>query len=257
MNETLRNIAPLFDRMDYRIHAFKRETYGEIFRGYLEENEEFFGELDRALAAGGQEELSHELAKVVVGYVKEALGAIAGKGKREAAQLDYNMFMAVYFMPAILEGRQSGAKELTDCVCGKWAEVFPGNRIQSADYASIVSGFRTKLCYITTAVCRSLDKPENCYELELLRDYRDDYLRQNGGEALIEEYYDVAPTIVKRIDKSADAQEKYRYIWERYLKHCVVAIEKGELKACGETYVEMVEELKKQYVVTALDVKAE
>lgn len=251
MNETLRNMAPLFEGMDKRNHAFKRETYADTFQSYREENGGFFRELNQALAAGQQEELSRELAGAVTGYVKETLGAVREKRKREAAQLNYNMFMAVYFMPAILEGKQNGARELTDSICAKWAETFHGSRIQSADFATIQSGFRTKLCYITTAVCKSLHKPEDCRELELLRGYRDGYLLRHGGAALVEEYYDIAPTIVKRIGKSPDAGSKYRYLWERYLKPCVAAIENGNSEACGEIYAEMVEELKRQYVVTA------
>lgn len=251
MNETLRNIAPLFEGMDKRNHAFKRETYADTFQSYREENGGFFLELDRALAAGQQEELSWELAGAVTGYVKETLGAVREKRRREAAQLNYNMFMAVYFLPAILEGKQNGAKELADSICAKWAETFPGNRIQSADFATIQSGFRTKMCYITTAVCKSLHKPEDCRELELLRGYRDGYLMRHGGAALVEEYYDIAPTIVKRINKLPDAEREYRYLWERYLKPCVAAIENGEPEVCGGTYTEMVEELKRKYVATA------
>lgn len=251
MNEILKNMPPLFYGMNERIHAFKRETYEEIFRRYMEENREFFKELNRALETEEQEEVSRCVTDAVIEYVKSSLDAVNGKRKRETLQLNYNMFMAVYFLPAILEGKQNGAKEVADCICAKWAEVFKGNHIQSAEFSTIVSGFRTKLCYITTAVCRSLQKPENCYELELLRNYRDGYLMQNGKAALVEEYYNIAPTIVKRIDKSSDAQEKYQYIWEHYLQSCIADIETGRLEACGETYVEMVEELKRQYLVTA------
>ncbi len=251
MNEILRNIAPLFKGMDKRVHAFRRDTYGELFKGYLDENKAFFSELNRALAAGEEGDLSYELPSVIAGYVKEELEQISGKRKREAAQLDYNMFMAVYFLPAILECKQESARMLAGCICAIWGETFKGNRIQWADHASIVSGFRTKLCYITTAVCQSLQKPEDCHELELLRGYRDGYLLQNGKAALVEEYYNIAPTIVRRIEKLPDAKEKYLYIWERYLKPCVEAIENGELEVCGAVYTEMVEELRQQFLVTA------
>lgn len=251
MNEILRNIAPLFGGMDKRIRAFRRETYEELFKEYLKENRTFFSELNRALTAGEEGDLSYELPTVIVTYVEDALGQISGKRKREAAQIDYNMFMAVFFLPAVLDGKQKGARMLAGCICGKWGKTFKGNRIQWADYESIASGFRTKLCYITTAVCRSLKKPEDCYELELLRSYRDGYLLQTGGDALVEEYYDIAPTIVRRIEKSPDAGNEYLYLWERYLRPCVSAIENGEMEACKAIYVEMVEELKRQYVVTA------
>ena len=76
MTETLRTMAPLFEGMDKRNHAFKRETYADTFQSYREENDDFFRELNRALAAGQQEELSRELAGAVTGYVKETLGTV-------------------------------------------------------------------------------------------------------------------------------------------------------------------------------------
>jgi len=61
-------------------------------------------------------------------------------------------------------------------------------------------------CFITTATCETLGKPDNCYELNLFRDFRDNWLeRQPDGKALIQEYYDVAPKIVNSINKRKDA----------------------------------------------------
>ncbi|GHU54664.1 hypothetical protein FACS1894132_09650 [Clostridia bacterium] len=57
-------------------------------------------------------------------------------------------------------------------------------------------------CYITTAVCTSLEKPDDCYELTLLRNFRDTFLKnQPDGETLIKPYYEDAPRIVDKINK--------------------------------------------------------
>lgn len=250
MNEAFMDIAPLFDEMELRLHNFNKDNYEKVFHDYLEENKLFFEGLNKTLADLGEEEyFIPDFADIVIGFVEKELENSKGKIKREDKQLSFNMFMAVYFMPAILEGKQARAQELTECICRKWAEKFTGNHIKSADYNTILSGFKSKLCYITTAVCKSLHKAEDCYELELLRKYRDGYLAQTQeGEALVSKYYDIAPTIVKRIDKSADAEEKYRYIWETYLKPCVFAIENGQMEECGKTYIKMVEELQEQYM---------
>lgn len=255
MNEILNNLAPLFEDIEYKLYSFKRETYSDIFHSYLEENQDFFAAVNGMLETADEMDVFiSQFAQQIVDYAAECINAISGKGKRERAQLDYNMFMAVYFMPAILEGKQEGAQELTNCICEKWAEAFKDQKIKSADFETIASGFKSKLCYITTAVCKSLKKTDDCYELELLRDYRDNYLvKTQDGKQLVEEYYDIAPTIVKRIDKSADAEVKYRYIWEQYLKPCIMAIEQGKLDACGNTYMEMVEELRSRYMTTAKD----
>lgn len=251
MNETLKNTAPLFAEMDKLLLEFKKDTYAEAFQSYMDKNADYFGELNRMLSAEEIQSFKDEYADIIIEYAEKAIQSVDGKVKKENCQINYNMFMAVYFMPAVLEGRQAEAQSLADSICRKWSEKFKGNNIKSADFTTISSGFKSKLCYVTTAVCRSLHKPENCYELELLREYRDNYLLHNGEEALVEKYYDIAPTIVKRIDKLENADEKYRYIWEKYLSPCVAAIENGRLEDCKESYVEMVENLQKQYMITA------
>lgn len=105
------------------------------------------------------------------------------------------------------------------------------------------------MCYITTAVCESLGKPDDCYELELLRDYRDDYLLGKGaGTDIVQQYYNVAPTIVKRINKQQDAKAIYEGIWSEYLIPCIQLIEKEQLDDCKEVYSSMVYNLQKKYL---------
>ena len=256
MNETLKNVAPLFEDMEMQIRGFKKDTYGTLLEAYLENHHDFFGELNQMLISEEEEGLIDEFADYLVSYVEKILEEEKSKVKRSNKQLNFNMFMAVYFMPAILEGKQEKAHQLTDTICEKWAYKFKGNNIKTTDAASIQPGFKSKLCYVTTAVCRSLNKPEDCYELNLLKDYRDNYLiLTENGEELVKKYYDIAPTIVKRIDKSDNPEEKYRYIWDRYLKVCITYIQSGDKERCGEEYIKMIEELKNQYIVTAKDKK--
>lgn len=257
MNDILKNMEPLFSDMMNRLNKFKKATYEEAFSLYREQNSAFFEELNVMLAAEGENAgFFEEFIDVLISYVSGVIEQTQGKIKKENLQINFNMFMAVYFMPMILDGRQVHAKELTEEICQKWSKQFKESNIKAASYEDIASGFKSKLCYVTTAVCKSLNKPDDCYELELLRDYRDHCLMETKqGEELVRKYYDIAPTIVKRIDKCEDAQAKYLYIWENYLKPCIKFIENGEKDACGETYVQMVEELQSQYIITAKDRK--
>lgn len=251
MKEALRDLAPLFQETEKKIRGFKKETYEQIFNDYMEENHTFFAELNQALSSEEDAGFIGDFAECITEYVKGVMEQTGSKAKKRELQLNLNMFMAIYFMPAILEGKQAKAQTLTEAICERWASEFKGNNIKSADFASIKAGFRTKLCYVTTAVCRSLHKSENCREIELLKNYRDQYLiPREGGEALVARYYDVAPTIVKRIDKTENPVERYQYIWETYLQPCITFIENGENEKCGETYISMVEELQRQYVIT-------
>jgi hypothetical protein len=104
-------------------------------------------------------------------------------------------------------------------------------------------------CFITTAVCQSMGKADDCYELELLRNYRDTYLRvQCDGESLISEYYEVAPKICTKIDTLPDNTTIYSSIYRQYILPCVKLIEKQEYDECKNTYSIMVNTLKQAYL---------
>jgi hypothetical protein len=100
-------------------------------------------------------------------------------------------------------------------------------------------------CFITTAVCDSLEKPDDCYELTTLRHYRDMWLKfQPGGEELVKEYYEVAPRMVERINTLPDKDTIYSGLWKDYIQPCVKHIETHEYEPCKERYIEMVNYLK-------------
>lgn len=105
-------------------------------------------------------------------------------------------------------------------------------------------------CYITTAVCKNNKKPDNCYELQTFRDFRDNWLKnQPDGARLIKKYYLFAPKLVELIDKSEDSSIVYNNINEQYLQPCLQYIEKGEMEHCKERYVEMVCSLISRYLL--------
>lgn len=107
----------------------------------------------------------------------------------------------------------------------------------------------SSLCYITTAVCTSFDKPDDCYELQLFRGFRDNWLKyQIDGEYLITRYYETAPKIVETIDLRDDSTIIYKYIWEKYLVKCLSFIELREFDKCKQLYISMVEDLKLKYL---------
>ena len=64
---------------------------------------------------------------------------------------------------------------------------------------------------------------------------------------MVHEYYDVAPSIVKHIDRREDAKQIYEGIWQQYLSPCIRLIENDQNEACVDLYRKMVYELKDQY----------
>ena len=52
-------------------------------------------------------------------------------------------------------------------------------------------------CFITTAICATLGKRDDCTELTVLREFRDTYMTETKERReLVREYYDIAPRII-------------------------------------------------------------
>ena len=104
-------------------------------------------------------------------------------------------------------------------------------------------------CFVTTAVCDSLGKPDDCAELTAFRNFRDGWLTaQPDGKSLIAEYYSVAPKIVEKINRLADSAQSYDSLREKYLEPCLNFIKRGDNLSCKDKYVEMIRELKSRYL---------
>ena len=108
---------------------------------------------------------------------------------------------------------------------------------------------RPSLCFITTAVCDSFGKADDCYELTAFRNFRDKWLvNQTDGKNLIAEYYNIAPKIVDKINSLTNSAEVYKNIWNDYLSKCLNFIESGENSKCKKIYVDMVNTLKEKFL---------
>lgn len=227
-----------FDKVSYatRMEALK-ETHARLLA-------------ETAHACDTSEEERERLAAAVPEYVAGQLAAESSRRKREMKSLDHKMNMVSYFVPLMGEIPSEYSKAFTERMVEIWNERMPGNKIGHSTYEGIQGGFRRSVsCYITTAVCRSLDKPDDCYELTTLRNYRDGYLlASDTGKDLVEEYYNIAPTIVKRISRQPDAGEIYRGIWEDYLSTCIRLIEEDRKEECRELYTQMVRSLETRYL---------
>lgn len=242
----LENLRELYDAaLEYEFHKSSYEKYMESLKSkYADLLEETAGICDRT------EDGLERIAACIPEYVCGELDKISSKRKRDLAALDHKMNMVSYFVPLIGEIPSLQAKTLTERMVEVWNEKMPEYKIGHSTYDSIRGGFKKGIfCYITTAVCRSMDKPDDCYELNTLRAYRDGYLSETEeGRRIVEEYYNIAPTIVKRIDRQEDAHNIYRGIWEEYLSRCIRLIEEDEKDKCKELYISMVRSLKKEYL---------
>lgn len=106
-------------------------------------------------------------------------------------------------------------------------------------------------CFITSAVCRTFEKPDDCKELMAFREFRDTYM-QNKEELKkeVEKYYEIAPRICKAIDAKgqAFAAQEYARIWEVHLSKAFEALNNKELEKTYDIYKNMVQSLEKAYL---------
>lgn len=115
----------------------------------------------------------------------------------------------------------------------------------NSGYSSGSSG--SSGCFLTSACVEFLGKEDDCYELTTLRNFRDTYLaKTSGGENLIKEYYEVAPSIVEKINSSGKEELYYSYIYSEIQK-CIENIEKGKNEEALLIYEDMVKKLKESF----------
>jgi hypothetical protein len=106
-------------------------------------------------------------------------------------------------------------------------------------------------CFITTAVCSTLGKPDDCEELTFFRKFRDDFMLESAEmRSEVEEYYEIAPRICEAIESNGPvaASKKYFRIWSVSLKPAFEALIAGETQKAHDIYRQMVMELKKEYI---------
>lgn len=104
-----------------------------------------------------------------------------------------------------------------------------------------------KGCFITTATCIAKNKADNCYELEILRKFRDNFLDKNYPNE-IDEYYKTSPEIVRLINNNNRKEEIYSDI-EKELNDCIFFIENKKYELAFQTYRKMFVKLKKDFLL--------
>ena len=229
---------------------FTKVSYAEKFNEKYNESVEFMDKLhEEYVKAYDKKALTKQIADAPSSMVNSIISKLKHRKKKETTLMGYNLGMVAYFNTILLFYPSEYFEELVDAVIESWNETFPKYKIQKAEYSMIATGFKRHYCYITTAVCKSQGLGDDCHELTLLRDYRDGYLSGTSyGRELINEYYDIAPTIVSRIDMSEKSDKVYSDLYKYYIAPCIDLIENNEPDLCLKKYKSMVDDLKENYL---------
>lgn len=178
-------------------------------------------------------------------FVKKCEQIISKNGKHPVAGklMSINIFMTMYVFPGIIAVKGTYSVNLSETIAKKWNATFRNTSLSCSDYDTINSGFK-KRCYITTAVCESLGKSDDCRELNVLRSFRDEYMMNSeNGRKMVEQYYSTAPSIVGAINTRSDADVVYKDLYNKYISPCITMIDTGKMEECMKHYKKMVESL--------------
>lgn len=104
-------------------------------------------------------------------------------------------------------------------------------------------------CFITTAWVKYNNKTDSCNELQLLRQYRDNYVRNlPNGDFFINAYYHKSPLIVRHIENlQPELQEEIFEILSLKIEKACQLIRDGELQKAFELYFNTILELDKRF----------
>ena len=105
-------------------------------------------------------------------------------------------------------------------------------------------------CYLTSACMKYFQNQfdDNCYELTILRWFRDNFVSKED----IEHYYEIAPIIVENINREEKNDIIYNYIYDNVVDYCVEQIEHGNYDAAYSRYKNSVLILEEQFAKPAL-----
>lgn len=96
-------------------------------------------------------------------------------------------------------------------------------------------------CYLTTAMCDILGKADDCYELETLRGFREQYLRKTEeGKSLLKEYDEISVPIASRLMEADDRIQIANEMLTQYINEAIAMINRGENEDAVEKYRSMV-----------------
>lgn len=247
-----KGLIRLFSDMLEHGKEFRRSKYANVYEEGRRRHRkvvEAIADLCADAQEGERDALIEELAGVIPDYAYEQMQSVK-KSMKNKRHVDFNMNMAVYVVPMLNHDGNEDCVAVASRMVELWNEkgVTPMH-LSYSTYEDIAAGFKRRFCYITTAVCGSQNKPDDCYELTAFRNFRDEYmLSSEEGQKLVEEYYEIAPGIVLMVNMEKNAKEIYQDIYRKYLLPCLSQIEAGDKKACQEHYALMVRELEEKYL---------
>lgn len=104
-------------------------------------------------------------------------------------------------------------------------------------------------CFLTSACTESLELPDDCFELQTLRDFRNRMVgKDKTYKSLVDDYYAIAPRIVRAINASRDASVYWRRLYDCLVAPCVRLICEGRDDRAWTLYRRVVKVLRARWM---------
>lgn len=222
------------------------KVYPTVFKNFEDIMVPFWQPFNRAVILDRDKTLEEISELLFSGYT----GQLCENEKKYVQNnfLDIRFTITALLIPSLLEQNNEAAEKLADIFLDKWNKKYHKRPLGKANYELILKGFKKKFCFITSATCIALKKGDNCRELNVFRNFRDNWLLYTeDGQEKITEYYLFAPMIVGAINSSGKSEREYKRIWESYLSPCLSLLEKGQNYKCEQKYENMMYELEKKW----------
>lgn len=103
-------------------------------------------------------------------------------------------------------------------------------------------------CYITTACVETKGLPDNCFELESLRNFREVFLlKSKDGLEAVKRYYKIAPEIVKNIYTDEHFKDVYNDLYQKLVLGSLQFIARGRNYEAFKNYEKITLDLEQRY----------
>lgn len=255
---SLEGVSRLIKDKELYLSKFTKNNYSTSFQDYVQVGSSILLAAENyAVSSNNIEKVVEEMSQAIIDVIGKDISETGG-GILHSSQnnkiYQNQFFLAVYAVPMICSLNYSISDPLAELIVEKWRNKYPKSEFKKASFDNLQSGFERKgFCFITSAVCETMNKEDDCYELKAFRNFRDTFMQQTKErQASVEEYYKIAPAIVASIELCAEGKQKYKILWKEYLQPCLKDIKEGNLERCEKHYTRMVQELKKEYQIASI-----
>ncbi len=143
----------------------------------------------------------------------------------------------------VVTDTSSSGKQVTgDGATGLFGSLSTATRVNTTSE----SGSGSSGCFLTSACVSVMNLPDDCFELELLRRFRDNFMLKLGSYRKdVTEYYAIAPVIVEMINRRSDSRQVWTKIYYELVLPSVDLIKSGNFSGAVAHYKEYTQALNK------------